>query len=235
MPLIRGALVRALGIGTGTAVGIGPAAQSSRGRIVRLSPTLAEEFGGFLAVIVSEPGYSNEMRFQNVVPIMSSVTYEPEGLDVPIQKATTSWLRNVDASLSDAFLSLRGCSQSSSRLRQTVTPPHVWTTGLCESSKTRFKFISSFDILRGYFAAEVTGRKSLAGRATNCGHRPGPVFQAPGVVLEGDFGHVPMQVARADGVVRPVQLALQPGEERFHRVGVRVAPDILHIEYFTAW
>jgi hypothetical protein len=102
LPLIRTALSEALGLGTGTSNGRGPAAGSWRGRIVRLKPTIAEEVGGMLAVIVSDPEYSKAERYQNVVPILSFDEYE--ALDSDVEIADTSLLEKVDKSLHRAFL-----------------------------------------------------------------------------------------------------------------------------------
>ena len=104
MPLIRQALIKALGIGTGTSTSGGAASRSWRGRLVRIDPALAEELGTYLGVIVSDPGYSMEQRFQNVVPIVSGVTYAADGFDISIQDTTTSWLRKLEPSLGNAFL-----------------------------------------------------------------------------------------------------------------------------------
>jgi hypothetical protein len=104
MPLIRQALVKALGFGTGTSTGTGSASKSWRGRVVRLHSTLAAELGSEFAVIVSEPGYSLEQRFQNVVPIVHGDAYDAEGLDVPIQGDSYSQLGDLGTFLASSFL-----------------------------------------------------------------------------------------------------------------------------------
>ena len=108
MPLIRAALAKALGFGTGTSDSRGEAVDSWRGRIVRLIPPLAEELGTLWAVIISEPTYSKTQRFQNVVPILPGPTFERAPLDVPLHEDTTAWLGPLQPGLAESFLWIEG-------------------------------------------------------------------------------------------------------------------------------
>ena len=54
------------------------------------------------AIIVSDPVYSKAERYQNVVPILSARNHEPQDRDVLI--ADTTWLRQADPDLEEAFL-----------------------------------------------------------------------------------------------------------------------------------
>ncbi len=102
MPAIRTALGQAIGLGTGTSSARGVAAGSWRGKFIELQPGLATEVGASLAVIVTDPEYSKQQRYQTIVPILSAAEYEPKDHDVAI--ADTSFLEAVDPALHDAFL-----------------------------------------------------------------------------------------------------------------------------------
>lgn len=101
---IRHALQRALGLDTGTGRGTGTARGSLRGQVVRLSSDLEREIGSGFALVVTDPVYSLESRYQNVVPILSSDEYEPGADDVIIGDQTTSWLAQADPHLAHSFL-----------------------------------------------------------------------------------------------------------------------------------
>ncbi|MDX2206752.1 MAG: hypothetical protein SFU57_03845 [Gemmatimonadales bacterium] len=103
MPLIRTALRKALGLGTGTAVSGGQASGSHRGHFVVLSNELSTELGASLAVIMTEPIYSIQERFQIVIPVLSGAEYEYGELDVPILEGTAQWLAQVDKKYENAF------------------------------------------------------------------------------------------------------------------------------------
>lgn len=103
MPPIRSSLRKALGLGTGTYTSGGAASGSYRGRFLVLSQELSEEIGASLAVILTEPTYSNAERFQIVVPVLAEQDYETGELDAPIQDTTGRWLSEVDAKYRNSF------------------------------------------------------------------------------------------------------------------------------------
>jgi hypothetical protein len=71
LPDLRRGLRAALGLGTGTREGAGFANGSWRGAVVALSRAIREDLGFDLGVVVTEPGYSNEERYQLIVPLDS--------------------------------------------------------------------------------------------------------------------------------------------------------------------
>lgn len=103
MPAIRSALRRAIGLGTGTSMSDGAASGSHRGHFLVLSDELSAELEASLAVILTEPTYSNQERFQIVVPVLSEQEYEIGDLDVPIQAGTSQWLMQVDKKYEKSF------------------------------------------------------------------------------------------------------------------------------------
>lgn len=104
MPPIRMALRKALGLGTGTSVGNGPAAGSWRGRLAVMHEPLAEELGTHFGVILTEPAYSIAERYQIVVPILSGEDFEIGEYDVPVGSETTKWLVQVGGKYAASFL-----------------------------------------------------------------------------------------------------------------------------------
>jgi hypothetical protein len=79
---LRQLLRQALGIGTGTESGDGAASGSWRGRIVRLEDAFAEQLGAEYGLVVTEPRYSCEQRYQILVPVFGAGEVEPEGSDI---------------------------------------------------------------------------------------------------------------------------------------------------------
>ncbi|HEX2201921.1 MAG TPA: hypothetical protein VHG91_01420 [Longimicrobium sp.] len=90
---IRRALHRALGIGTRTRRG-GPAAGSLRGCLVELAPPVADEIGTRAALLVTEPGYSLQRRYQLVLPLLDPDEYEPSPGDVLVEEKP--WISAVE-------------------------------------------------------------------------------------------------------------------------------------------
>ncbi|HEU0016149.1 MAG TPA: hypothetical protein VFQ45_20895, partial [Longimicrobium sp.] len=81
---LREKLRVALGLGTGTAVH-GTAAGSWRGRFVRFTGSLAAEVECDLALVLTEPAYSNHQRYQVVVPLRDASVWEPGPGDVDLR------------------------------------------------------------------------------------------------------------------------------------------------------
>lgn len=75
MPAVRDRLRVALGIGTGTANGAGPAAGSYRGQVVELATHVVEETGIRFAVVITEPFYSRSRRYQTVIPTLDATEF----------------------------------------------------------------------------------------------------------------------------------------------------------------
>lgn len=82
LPLIRERLKGALGIGTGSGSGSGPAAGSKRGLIVVIKSAFADVLGTPYAMLVTEPGYSIQERYQIVMPVLNADEYDAEPGDV---------------------------------------------------------------------------------------------------------------------------------------------------------
>lgn len=93
MPDIRLKLVQALGIGTGSCIGAGPAAASLRGSVVSLQAAVAEEIGTPYALVVTEPGYSLERRFLNVIPVYDGAEFDSAPSDIVVEDA--GWVEDV--------------------------------------------------------------------------------------------------------------------------------------------
>jgi hypothetical protein len=92
MPMLRRALVHALGFGTGTARG-GYAEGSWRGHVVRLASSRREHIGYDHGVIVTDPAYSNHLRYQLIIPVEDLSEYEATAGDVEITDG--EWVRNL--------------------------------------------------------------------------------------------------------------------------------------------
>ena len=90
---IRRTLHRALGIGTGTRRD-GMAAGSLRGCLVKLAPEAAADMGTHTALLITEPRYSLQRRFQLVVPLLDPDEYEQNAWDVVVERKP--WLTAVE-------------------------------------------------------------------------------------------------------------------------------------------
>ena len=80
MPALRQALRRAIGHGMGVqGDATSPARSSLRGMIVLFTESFKDTIGTPFGVIISEPAYSNERRFQNIIPIFEGNEYRRLG------------------------------------------------------------------------------------------------------------------------------------------------------------
>ena len=93
MVAVRGKFADALGLGTGTGAGSGFARGSMRGQVVTLQDTLAEVLETEYAVVVTEPLYCREHRYQSVVPIYPGAKFEALPDDV---FADAAWVERVE-------------------------------------------------------------------------------------------------------------------------------------------
>jgi hypothetical protein len=93
MPAARQALVKALGLRTGTASGTGHARGSNRGRIVEISPSEAERKYTPYGIVVTHPAYSKQQRYMTVVPLFLNVP-RPQPLDIIIDDEP--WLAELE-------------------------------------------------------------------------------------------------------------------------------------------
>ncbi|MBI4501975.1 MAG: hypothetical protein HY700_12545, partial [Gemmatimonadetes bacterium] len=84
MPQIRDRLREALGLWTGTTDTPGEAAGSWRGRVVEFSNEIEAALETKFGLIVTEPRYSIEQRFQLVLPVWDADDIEPDELDVSL-------------------------------------------------------------------------------------------------------------------------------------------------------
>lgn len=85
LPQIRLQLHRALGIKTGTCAGSGSASGSLRGQLVQLAGAFVAEAGIEFGVIMSEPEYSMQERYQIIIPILDAEEYEEDEMDVVVE------------------------------------------------------------------------------------------------------------------------------------------------------
>ncbi len=92
MPAILQQASVALGIGTGTCDS-GSAAGSLRGRLVQFDPVLTRTIDTSFGVIVSEPRYSLQQRYQNVVPILDEARFNANPGDVIVERR--DWLTHL--------------------------------------------------------------------------------------------------------------------------------------------
>jgi hypothetical protein len=81
MPLIRAALRRALGLGTGVTRAPNARGANRRGRVVELTPEMAREWEVRYGLVVTEPGYSRTGYQQTIVPLLDDEC-EVRGLDL---------------------------------------------------------------------------------------------------------------------------------------------------------
>jgi hypothetical protein len=81
LPAIQDRLRRALGIGTGTRDS-GPAVGSLRGSVVEFASHVVEELDATHGLLLSEPRYSLQRRFQLYLPLLDPDEYETDPFDV---------------------------------------------------------------------------------------------------------------------------------------------------------
>src|SRR5205807_666328 len=90
LPALRRELRRAIGIGMGSCADpSAPARGSLRGTVVRFRSDYERMVGTRFGVLISEPGYSLERQWQNIVPIFNADEFGPKALDLV---STGGWL-----------------------------------------------------------------------------------------------------------------------------------------------
>lgn len=87
---LRVLLRKALGISAGTSVTSTTARSSWRGRIVRFSEALSREMDCSHGLVITEPGYSSQQRYQLVVPVLDLREFDSTGMDVVVEEK--EWL-----------------------------------------------------------------------------------------------------------------------------------------------
>jgi hypothetical protein len=100
---MRERLGEALGLGTGTGAE-GTALGSLRGQIVTLAPELADGVDTNLALVLTEPQYSRERRYQIIVPMYDVAEFEENDLDVVVSSAP--WLLKLGCGYSVGMLAV---------------------------------------------------------------------------------------------------------------------------------
>lgn len=90
---VKTALRQALGLGTGTGATRGPAAGTLRGQIVTLETATAKDIGTKFALVVTEPRYGWEERYQLIIPIYELEEVVPVEFDLALE--ATPWLRQI--------------------------------------------------------------------------------------------------------------------------------------------
>jgi hypothetical protein len=105
---LRAAVKAGLGIGTGTARGAGPALGSLRGAVVELAPSVSAETDFRYGIIVSEPQYSMEKRYQNIVPVLDAGAFELGAEDWEIAAANAPWLATLDGAPTSVLVARPG-------------------------------------------------------------------------------------------------------------------------------
>lgn len=88
LPALRTALRTALGIGRGSCLGPASPAGSRRGRLVVLTRPAARQVGSPIAVILTEPAYSRERRYQIIVPVLPEPRGQPGRYDLAVSERT---------------------------------------------------------------------------------------------------------------------------------------------------
>lgn len=101
MVVVRGAFAEALGLGTGTGAQPGPANGSLRGQVVVLEDWYAELLEATHAVVVTEPLYCREHRYQTIIPIYSDAEFDALPHDVI---ADAAWVDKLDIGFNSAVL-----------------------------------------------------------------------------------------------------------------------------------
>lgn len=101
---LRAAVRTALGIGQGSCLNPASPVGSRRGRIVVLSPPVARQLRSPVAVILTEPVYSRERRYQLIVPVLSGIRRHANEYDVPIACADWKSLLNQPVEMESAFV-----------------------------------------------------------------------------------------------------------------------------------
>lgn len=93
MPGVRTALVKSLGLRSGTGAGNGPARGSNRGRIARFTDATTDRVYTRYGIVVTHPGYSNQCRYLTVVPLFLNVP-RPQPHDIIVEDEP--WLAELE-------------------------------------------------------------------------------------------------------------------------------------------
>lgn len=104
MPVIRTHLHRALGIGTGTRYS-GKATGGLRGSIVKFTPAVAHDIDATLGLLVTEPRYSLQRRYQLVLPLLDPAEYEADEFDFTVTREM--WVGQHNHMPSTVLIALR--------------------------------------------------------------------------------------------------------------------------------
>lgn len=103
VPDLRKKLRRSLGVGKGCAGEAKHEPRSWRGRIVQLSQFVENTLGSDLGVLVTEPRYSAEQRYQVVVPIIDG-TGVTEVVSPALRITSPPWVNLLGDEVTDAIL-----------------------------------------------------------------------------------------------------------------------------------
>lgn len=114
---VKKALRSALGIGSGTALQ-GVAAGSYRGQLVVLTRALAKELETPIGLIVTEPRYGNQRRYQLIIPVYSADEIEPAEWDV---------VASCSTSMAQYFTSKSGCFFAAAFVSAIYQPTEIQT------------------------------------------------------------------------------------------------------------
>ncbi|HEX8244077.1 MAG TPA: hypothetical protein VF541_11290 [Longimicrobium sp.] len=104
MPELRRRLQAALGLGMGTVARADAAAGSWRGKVVELSATRRALTGYARAVVLTDPEYSAQNRYQIIVPLEDPREFEAAPGDLEIQGG--EWIRMIDPHLPGVLLAV---------------------------------------------------------------------------------------------------------------------------------
>lgn len=101
---IRHAMVRAFGMGTGSHISAG---HGHRGKVLRLSDEAARVFAFRWGVILTEPVYSAQQRWQVIVPIVRDARAPtPNDVEVVVRAPSgPAWLAEINPAWTGAVLS----------------------------------------------------------------------------------------------------------------------------------
>jgi hypothetical protein len=92
---LRSALRAALGIGRGSCLADGAPRGSCRGRVVALSTDMGAGIGASSAIVLTEPGYSAERKYQIILPIFTASGRKADLYDLLVFRRR--WLRVVSS------------------------------------------------------------------------------------------------------------------------------------------
>jgi hypothetical protein len=93
---LRVALRGALGIGRGSCLATGAPTRSCRGRIVILSADMSADVGASYAIVLTEPRYSAERKYQIILPIFTASGRKADLFDLLV--SGHHWFSGVSSS-----------------------------------------------------------------------------------------------------------------------------------------